>query len=81
MQRWLRGLIDLIAGNPTVIVTSHPVKHFSRENMIPRGGGAAECGGEGGITNEDMVLQIEDKRLVIITTTIRFCVSVWLQPV
>jgi hypothetical protein len=36
----LRGLIDLIAGNPTVIVTSHPVKHFSRENMIPRGGGA-----------------------------------------
>jgi len=36
----LRGLIDLIAGNPTVIVTSHPVKHFSRENMLPRGGGA-----------------------------------------
>jgi hypothetical protein len=38
--KMLRGLIDLIAGNPTVIVTSHPVKHFSRENMIPRGGGA-----------------------------------------
>jgi hypothetical protein len=38
--KMLRGLIDLIAGSPTVIVTSHPVKHFSRENMIPRGGGA-----------------------------------------
>ena len=36
----LRGLINLIAGEPTVIVTSHPVKSFSRENMIPRGGGA-----------------------------------------
>ena len=36
----LRGLIGLIAGEPTVIVTSHPVKNFSRENMIPRGGGA-----------------------------------------
>ena len=36
----LRGLINLIAGEPTVIVTSHPVKNFSRENMIPRGGGA-----------------------------------------
>ncbi len=36
----LRGLIELIAGSPTVIVTSHPVKNFSRENMIPRGGGA-----------------------------------------
>jgi hypothetical protein len=36
----LRGLIDLISGNPTVIVTSHPVKHFNRENMLPRGGGA-----------------------------------------
>ena len=32
----LRGLINLIAGEPTVIVTSHPVKNFSRENMIPR---------------------------------------------
>jgi AAA domain len=38
--RMLRGLIDLVTGKPTVIVTSHPVKHFSRENMIPRGGGA-----------------------------------------
>src|SRR6516162_2805913 len=36
----LRGLIDLIAGKATVVVTSHPVKHFSREIMIPRGGGA-----------------------------------------
>jgi AAA domain len=36
----LRGLVGLIAGEPTVIVTSHPVKNFSRENMIPRGGGA-----------------------------------------
>jgi hypothetical protein len=36
----LRGLIHLIAGNPAVIVTSHPVKNFSRDNMLPRGGGA-----------------------------------------
>lgn len=36
----LRGLIDLIGGNPTVIVTSHPVKNWTRENMVPRGGGA-----------------------------------------
>ena len=36
----LRGLINLIGGNPTVIVTSHPVKNWSRENMLPRGGGA-----------------------------------------
>jgi hypothetical protein len=38
--KMLRGLIDLIGGNPTVIVTSHPVKNWTRENMIPRGGGA-----------------------------------------
>ena len=38
--KMLRGLIDLIGGNPTVIVTSHPVKNWSRENMVPRGGGA-----------------------------------------
>src|SRR5215471_4900564 len=38
--KMLRGLIDLIAGSRTVTVTSHPVKHFSRENMLPRGGGA-----------------------------------------
>ena len=36
----LRGLINLIAGEPTVIVTSHPIKNFNRENMLPRGGGA-----------------------------------------
>src|SRR5262249_38964069 len=40
----------------------------------------AECGGEGGITNEDMEFQIEDKHLVVITTTIRFCVSVIEPP-
>jgi hypothetical protein len=38
--KMLRGLIVLTTGSPTVIVTSHPVKSFSRENMIPRGGGA-----------------------------------------
>jgi hypothetical protein len=38
--KMLRGLIKLISGNPTVIVTSHPVKNFTRENMLPRGGGA-----------------------------------------
>ena len=36
--KMLRGLIDLIGGNPAVIVTSHPVKNWTRENMIPRGG-------------------------------------------
>jgi len=35
--KMLRGLIDLIAGNPTVIVTSHPVKHFSREKHASTG--------------------------------------------
>jgi hypothetical protein len=34
-----RSFVPLI-GNPTVIVPSHPVKNFSRDNMIPRGGGA-----------------------------------------
>jgi hypothetical protein len=38
--KMLRGLIKLISGNPTIIVTSHPVKNFTRENMLPRGGGA-----------------------------------------
>ena len=38
--KMLRGLNDLIAGEPTVLVTCHPVKHFDRENMLPRGGGA-----------------------------------------
>lgn len=38
--KMLRGLIDLIDGRPTVIVTIHPVKNFSRENMVPSGGGA-----------------------------------------
>jgi hypothetical protein len=38
--KMLRGLIKLISGNPTVLVTSHPVKNFTRENMLPRGGGA-----------------------------------------
>ena len=38
--KMLRGLIDLVGDNPCVIVTSHPVKNWSRENMIPRGGGA-----------------------------------------
>jgi hypothetical protein len=38
--KMLRGLNDLIAGDPTVLVTCHPTKHFDRENMLPRGGGA-----------------------------------------
>ena len=38
--KMLRGLIDLVGDNPCVIVTSHPVKNWTRENMIPRGGGA-----------------------------------------
>jgi hypothetical protein len=38
--KMLRGLIDLVGGNPCVIVTSHPVKNWTRENMVPRGGGA-----------------------------------------
>jgi len=40
----------------------------------------AECGGEGGMGKEDMIFQIEEGRLVIITTTIRFCVSVIKPP-
>jgi hypothetical protein len=38
--KMLRGLIDLIGGNPVVLVTSHPVKNWSPDNMVPRGGGA-----------------------------------------
>jgi hypothetical protein len=38
--KMLRGLIEIVDGRPTVIVTSHPVKSFSRENMVPSGGGA-----------------------------------------
>jgi hypothetical protein len=34
-----RSYVPLI-GSPTVIVPSHPVKNCSRENMVPRGGGA-----------------------------------------
>jgi hypothetical protein len=41
----------------------------------------AACGAAGGgIANEDMVFQLVDKQLVIITTTIRFCVSVVEPP-
>ena len=38
--KMLRGLIGLIDGGPTVIAPAHPIKSFSRDNMIPRGGGA-----------------------------------------
>jgi hypothetical protein len=55
---------------------------FKKIKRLPNGSYFvhAECGGEGGITNEDMVLSIEDKNLVIKTITIRFCVSVIEPP-
>jgi hypothetical protein len=40
----------------------------------------AECIDKDGLTNEEMVFQIEDGQLEIITTTIRFCVSVIEPP-
>jgi hypothetical protein len=40
----------------------------------------AECGGEGGLANEDYVLQVEDKQLKMISVTVRFCVSVIEPP-
>jgi hypothetical protein len=38
--KMLRGLIDVVVGRPTVIVTAHPVKNATTDNLIPRGGGA-----------------------------------------
>ena len=38
--RRLRGLIRLVAGGPTVLVTCHPVKNYDPDNLIPYGGGA-----------------------------------------
>jgi hypothetical protein len=38
--KMLRRLTKDIHGGPTVLVTSHPVKNFSPENLLPRGGGA-----------------------------------------
>jgi hypothetical protein len=38
--KMLRGLAELIDGGPTILVTCHPVKNYSRENLLPRGGGA-----------------------------------------
>jgi hypothetical protein len=38
--KMLRGLADVIDGGPTILVTCHPVKNYSRENLLPRGGGA-----------------------------------------
>jgi hypothetical protein len=35
----LRGLTRL-PGNPVVLIPTHPVKNASRENLLPRGGGA-----------------------------------------
>jgi hypothetical protein len=48
--KMLRGLIDLIGGNPAVVVTSHPVKNWTRENMVPRGGGAFLNEMDGGLS-------------------------------
>ena len=55
---------------------------FKQIKRLPNGSYfvRAECGGEGGITNEDMVIYIQDKQLVIKTITIRFCVSVIAPP-
>ena len=36
----MRGLIDVIEGRPTVIVTAHPIKNATVDNLLPRGGGA-----------------------------------------
>ena len=56
---------------------------FKRIKRLPNGSYfvQATCGAAGGgITNEDMMFQIVDKQLVIITTTVRFCVSVIEPP-
>jgi len=37
--RMLRSFVKL-PGGPTVIVTCHPIKNFSLDNLLPRGGGA-----------------------------------------
>jgi hypothetical protein len=55
---------------------------FKKIKRLPNGSYFvhAKCGGEAIFDNEDMVFQIVDKQLVIITTTIRFCVSVVEPP-
>jgi AAA domain len=35
----LRGLIDIIPGNPTVIANCHPTKNAGPDNLLPAGGG------------------------------------------
>jgi hypothetical protein len=51
---------------------------FKKITRLPNGSYFvhAECGGEGGVGNEDYIFQIEDKQLKIIIITIRFCVAV-----
>jgi hypothetical protein len=38
--RLLRSLVKLFPGDPTILALCHPVKNFSEDNLLPRGGGA-----------------------------------------
>jgi hypothetical protein len=37
--KMLRGLIDIIPGNPCIVVNCHPVKNAKTDNLVPAGGG------------------------------------------
>jgi len=37
--KMLRSFVDL-PGNPVVLATTHPMKHYDPDNLLPRGGGA-----------------------------------------
>ena len=58
--RMLRGLINDVAGGPTILVTCHPTKNPDPSNLLPRGGGAfiAEVDGNLVLLKENMVVDM-----------------------
>jgi hypothetical protein len=46
----LRGLIDTLAGGPTILVCCHPPKSAGDDNLQPRGGGAVIAEFDGNLT-------------------------------
>jgi DNA-binding MarR family transcriptional regulator len=46
----LRGLIDVLPGDPTILVCCHPPKNATDDNLQPRGGGAVIAEFDGNLT-------------------------------
>jgi AAA domain/Toprim-like len=46
----LRGLIDMLAGGPAILVCCHPPKNAGDDNLQPRGGGAVIAEFDGNLT-------------------------------